>query len=249
MDSKWSQSDSYPPSFSLVNKLKDPVFIWTMVRDPLDRAMSAFYHFEASDEKTEVSASEKIKYLKKMDNYMWTYLRGSDSDSVEGLMKRYHVLGTTELFDQTMVLLAHALSLPLSLFMYLPSKVADKTAKPGKKSYVSHIPWSEEPQEVRNYKSTFKENNKKDYKLWREATKLVHHRIEKASLGKYVVEFTKKNKVTFETCGPTVKGKLDEDCRMPCGLKCIVSDDGCGYKCINKHQKKLCVKTPWHESC
>ncbi|KAH8092289.1 sulfotransferase family [Aureococcus anophagefferens] len=93
-------------------------FLWTVVREPLARGVSAFFHFEATKHRGNHSDANVVAYLESEGNFLWNYLRTNKRSAprpgdVDELLDVYDLVGTTELFDETMVVLATRLGVPL----------------------------------------------------------------------------------------------------------------------------------------
>jgi hypothetical protein len=102
-------------------QLKKKCFQFSMVRDPADRAISQFYHFEMSLKNKRIdNETEKllINFLNSMNNFLFNYLKTSKSDTPKTIFEKYSLLGVTELYSETMVLLADKLQIPLMEVLY-----------------------------------------------------------------------------------------------------------------------------------
>ena len=93
-----------------IEALRKPAFIFTMVRDPLSRCLSEFYHFEFAKRRAVNSAANKIKALEGCRDAAFHYLAPRGSVSIVDLIPIYDLIGVTELFDESIVLLAHRLA-------------------------------------------------------------------------------------------------------------------------------------------
>ncbi|KAK7241990.1 hypothetical protein SO694_0001829 [Aureococcus anophagefferens] len=114
-------------------------FLWTVVREPLARSVSQFFHFEVTRDEKDRSDEKVIarvrRYLKSEKNVLWWNVRTDGASEprpgdVDELLDAYDLVGTTELFDETMVLLATRLGVPLGDVLSIarrPREWAEKT--------------------------------------------------------------------------------------------------------------------------
>lgn len=100
-----------------------------MIRSPAERCLSLFYYHQAKKpHKTNPSASNKVSALRSCNDFIFKFVRPSDSEEwapgqlVEDV---YTFVGVSERFDESVVLLAALLRVSLSHVLYMKSsKVA-----------------------------------------------------------------------------------------------------------------------------
>jgi len=161
---------AYDPSF-FEKFIKDPIYV-TFLRDPLDRAISAFYSPDVPPHgqklefkkwyKTNVdflNTKPQVNSCCVLTNNFMSYMLGYDlldEITVENLEKRYAFVGLTEHFDESIKSMANNLGWDLS------SRRPNIRKNPGK-------PEIELPQD---FIDTFQQNNKLDYKLYETAKQI-----------------------------------------------------------------------------
>eukprot|EP00002_Diphylleia_rotans_P037098 TRINITY_DN8258_c0_g1_i1.p1 TRINITY_DN8258_c0_g1~~TRINITY_DN8258_c0_g1_i1.p1 ORF type:complete len:351 (+),score=43.36 TRINITY_DN8258_c0_g1_i1:64-1116(+) len=140
------------------------------VRDPLDRAISHFYHFNPlsrvmnfqqfyrNRDAIQKKYGGKNSVLFK-DNLMSVFLGYSQEEDIttENLQSRYHFIGLQEKFNESMVILHHVLGWNISSFYYR----------------YTHLNKDKEPvRPSEAFKKVFQSKNVLDYKLY-EASKTI----------------------------------------------------------------------------
>jgi len=161
---------AYDPLF-YEKLIKDPIYI-TFLRDPLDRAISAFYSPAVPPHgqklKWEDWYKENINFLNSkprvtshcvlINNFM-SYMLGYnllEEITAENLKKRYAFIGFTEYFDESIEQLASVLGWELNAKI---PHIRKNFNKPETKLSQDFI-------------ELFRQNNKLDYKLYETATQL-----------------------------------------------------------------------------
>ena len=130
-------------------------FVWTVLRDPTQRAVSLFFHFRVSRRKVEPSEANFAALLADpaLRNYYVRMLPlqmlPSEGNATEyGVYRRFaqHILdsydfvGVTERMDESLVVLSMLLNVPLSHVLYLKAK--------------GHGGWDDGPEHL-NYTCTY----------------------------------------------------------------------------------------------
>ena len=147
--------------------LSGPKFVLALMRNPLDRCRSMYYHLKSHGTPNDDGI---IKQLRSCTNFGVKYLGLPGDTSVEQITDRYDFLGTTERYAESVVLLTHALPMDISLgdVLYLKAKDSQKTGmRDGKgRTITRHVPYSQQSQRVRDeVEREFKPNNERDYAL------------------------------------------------------------------------------------
>jgi hypothetical protein len=233
---------------------KNLIISW--VRDPVERCMSEFYHFEVTrhnGKKNETintldTDDRKIDFMtKRCLNYQSWYLspkpakKGTPVANVlEPIMKTYDFIGVQERFDESMVSLAFQLNLSYCDILYLEAKNSTKDSSRGfldelGNSVVMHKPVEAESDAVKQYiKSGFTDRNKVDFALHAAAkarldasiASIGHERFKRA-LGKYQ-ELLRlaEGKCTAKLGGEALSAAQAH--------RCYHLDEGCGHDCTDK---------------
>ena len=119
-------------------------FVWTVLRDPAARCMSAFYHFRVLNKGVSATSHHKVTYAKQSCiNNQWRWMRSPlgrpkcaplpawdvrarneswERRSVRCALDRFDFVGVVEHFDESMVQLALAARTTLSSVLYAPAK-------------------------------------------------------------------------------------------------------------------------------
>ena len=163
-----------------MKKLKMRSFLWTMIRLPVPRCMSEYY-FTMRESRTtreshvgglrrhsresglEEAGAGKLEFIgAACSNYVFNYLIRNHSDTPESLVGGvYGFVGVAERYDESMVMLAFLLRIPLSDVLYLKSKESTM------RGLVRHLPMAEEDPDVRAHLASaeFNASNALDYAL------------------------------------------------------------------------------------
>ncbi|KAK7242678.1 hypothetical protein SO694_00016359 [Aureococcus anophagefferens] len=93
--------------------LERRVFLFTVVRDPMARAVSNYLHFGVTRKHKPHNDSDIGAYLLGMhDGPLVSYASPGPGDAPARLLATYDLVGTVELYDETMTLLKGALGVP-----------------------------------------------------------------------------------------------------------------------------------------
>ena len=223
--------------------LKMPAFVFSLIRDPLSRCLSAFYHFKVARKKIKSpTAKDKISYLKKScSNYMTGYLKPRSGkrwpkdgpETVDAIMNETTPLafiGVVELYDESMVLLAHVLNLPLGDVLYRKAKVSGEiweSVKKHRSLVVKHEHVDKEPLEVQNFVRSpdWLGRNKNDYELFRRAK-------ERIASMYATVPGLNASLATYRKLLIDATTACDDEVDSP--KTCYWEDNGCGFACLDE---------------
>ena len=84
----------------LLHSLQLPTFLVSIIRDPAERAISQYYHFEVSRKGQPASTAALIRHLSAFENAQVNYLRRFNDETVQQIMDRYGFIGVSDLFDE-----------------------------------------------------------------------------------------------------------------------------------------------------
>ena len=181
-----------------IKKLKLPCFTFTVIREPVRRCLSMFYHFTVTRGGGEPSAENKIAALDDCTNYLFSYTAPvTKSENAEDLtasavMKAYNFIGIAEMYEESMVVLAYLMDVPLGDILYIKAKVAGGA---GGRGGGKHSGLSTEPKEVQDYAAgdKFQSANKLDYELYQAAVDRINRYYEE-------VPGLKETRVSSSSC-------------------------------------------------
>lgn len=243
----WANHNKASVLWPLVNLLKKPTFIFTFIRDPVDRCLSAYYYFRAplSRGPPAIITEQKISALAQCRNAMFDYINPKEPPTlnmtttndvrrlVNGVIQAYDFIGVTGdgIFDESVHLLIRSeLRLPLQDGLYLSSKMSGG----GRDSLagVRHLPLAEEPHEVQSFAigSKFKKRSALDLELVKMVTTSIrityaHNPDLQSSLATFI-----RLRSTAEASCPIDWSKFSSTNWVK---SCYWADNGCGYKCLD----------------
>lgn len=238
-----------PPSWRLMATLRLPTLLLTMVRDPLSRAISMFYHFVYTRHPQCARGNHTLNLLGYLAskgnnhlshcsgsqgtlNFMYHYMRPPHLPNVSpiDLVGMYSFVGVVERYNESMALLAHWLHLPIWELVALDAKRSTGGGATGNRDdlghvFYAHTPIDKEPMAVREYASqTWIPANKLDYDLYRAADTALSRSLESQPTVSGIAE-------TY--------GNLLAMARKSCGTgpeirECLYLDEACAYKCVDR---------------
>lgn len=244
-----SRPDAHP-SWTGVLALKRPVFMWTMVRDPTTRAMTRYYWLMPSNKWS--STESKIGFLRQYSttagsgNEIFRYIRPSAESSMDGVFEAYKFIGVMERYDESLVVLAALLKLPLSEMLYLRSKDSSlgfKT-KDGE-VHRGHPTLDEEPKEVQDFlNNQFRQAHDLDYELLERANETLNRKIVDLKLEPSIKIFKEVLAAAQTYC------EVPDTDQIPIQkqVSCYHGDEGCNYKCLNKFRALGLLHCTWCSS-
>jgi hypothetical protein len=223
----WANHRHMPDTWPLMAKLEQRSFLWTVVRLPVGKCMSLFYMRQARSHSTPTKAA-KLKFLQGggCSNAVFDYMKRDNHDTVSGIVSAYSFIGITERYEESMVMLAFMLRVPLSRVLYLKSKDSHGGTDENHVVLIEHPPLAEEDKEVLEYALSrkFNESNALDYALYDAVSAEFNRRwsANKAELD--------RNLVTFRT----MLSRAREVCKDPDPRSGYAGDMGVGYKCMDR---------------
>lgn len=224
--------------------------LWSMLRHPASRLESAYFFYQVSRRNQEATEEGMLNYMNQttFKSFLIKYLRlkkyGSREEEIHHLIHNYDFLGISERMEESMVVLAMLLRVPLTDVVVLNSKTSGgyddgRTHK----GCVKLKPKFTTPRVDEFLRGDFLRDNA-DYLLYQAANISLDRTIEK--LG--------RDKVT---AGVLRYRRLTEDNEMACRQKaiypcpitlqnhamqskkdCYFSDAGCGHKCTDEALRK-----------
>jgi hypothetical protein len=218
----------------LVNNAVKPVVKITMIRDPIDRAISQFYY--AATKFKSLEDKGIVDFLKHhMDsNFEYGYLLGKKGMNVDEVVDQYALVGLSERFDESVVMLMEMFGLSYCDVIFSSGKIsADAVTGEGKK-FLPTIPRSEQPQDIQDFLASaeFQGSMQLDLQIYDLAKKRFDARIDQVGREQFaakVEDFRKWKGQVLEACKADL-GSGDHAWRES---HCYVGDFGCGYKCFD----------------
>ena len=229
----WANHREYARVQGRLSRLKGRRFVFAWVRNPVDRCLSAFYHFAVSRNGKEPTDDAIIQHARGCKNDVSKYIGLRRDKGAAEIMAHYDFLGMTERFEDSMLLLRHKLApllghIRLGDILYLKSK--DSNAGPGVKDdigavFVPRKPLAQQSPRVRAFfdSAEFKENNARDWDLWRTVNATVDQEINQLLSAETRAEYHKMLTDAKSKCRKFMEEKRD----------CFWNDNGCGISCLD----------------
>ena len=219
-------------------------FLWTLVREPLERHISHFYYFVkpkinhlnqsyplqhlsargsaqvAKLYKPSATDTELIQMYASIDEnrrFQSAYLEPAPRSSTAEILGYYDLVGVTDMFDETASLLATRLGLPLIDVLYIPVNMAGMEWSGIMRELAS-------PETLASVRAWGEATNYSrfaldDYKLYRDAAAGVRKAVDTRVLAKY----RRLRTVAADSCANDKSALRD----------CFISFLGCGNSCID----------------
>ena len=237
-------------------------FLWTILRDPTQRCLSQFFHFQVSRLKTEPTDKNFIKWIEENRFIHHYYLQSLSMEEqnihMEGydaiaaanqILQAYDFVGVTERLDESAVALQLLLGLATGDILYLNSKnsggfddgasprgcvyIVPKYVSGGMKEYFASPSWEKLALA--------------DTLLHRAANRSLDLTI--AQLGKERFQmaldrFRHAQRIVKERCLPIVQFPCTSGGEPVAQPNCFWGDTGCGVNCIDEVADYLNLYTP-----
>lgn len=237
------------------NRRDGKSFLWTTVRDPTLRAVSQFFHFDASRYKKEPSDAN----FQGMLQDEWIYSHYATYSSVSGtavlpqvsqraahvLSDEYDFIAVTERFDESMVVLSMLLRVPVTNVLYLQSKshggYDDGMGRVKNKRICTYIVPSFVSPGMRHYfaSADWQDRVHWDDMIYRAANRSLDLTIDALGRDKFrtrLAEYQRLLQTVRETCAnraifPCTSGGQAIPFHK---TNCLWHDSGCGNDCIDQ---------------
>ncbi|VEU39999.1 unnamed protein product [Pseudo-nitzschia multistriata] len=237
-------------------------FLWSVVREPVDRLISKYYHYSRPIEKggnRERAFSEFQHYVLDSERHDYGYYFRSlgvkrtlnpyekqhEADTQE-LLESYDFLGISERMDESLAVLKLILNLEIEDVLYLATPKAKGTTTPSGSSIDFYQHWQRtcrairEPDVTMEMKKWF---HSEEFEAYIEADVLFYKAVN-ASLDKTILEIGRERVETTVRQLKWAQKRIEEECRgarFPCSsggefqkeTDCFFADVGCGYNCID----------------
>jgi hypothetical protein len=225
-------------------------FLWSIIREPNERTISHYFFEEVSRQKMEASAEAILSFLAHKDamkkNYMIRYLKlEAVSTNMRGMiheiMARYNFIGVADRMDESLVVLAMIMQVPVADVVLLSSKISGGyDAGGGKEGCIKlakkiNFPAVDEYLQSKDWK---KDNW--DYILFQVVNQTLDKTID--HFGRANVE---REVEYLRQLAASAHHECIREAVFPCPetlpnhhelskKSCYQKDSGCGYECIDR---------------
>ena len=247
----------HPAHFLYKSRNAQKSFLWTVIREPTQRVISQFFHFEVSRRKIEPTDEEFQRFIlgsmkeKFKDYYLQTLhtkskynrARFNPVNTANAILEEYDFIGITERMDESAVLMMMLLNLPMSDVLYLSAKGKGGYDDGGghAKGHACTYIW---PSFVSPGMQEFFDTNKKwqsmvayDRALYKAANASMDLTIDALGRDRFestLAKFRRAQTVAQETCLAGTVFPCDNAGRERNDTDCIWNDSGCGVTCLDK---------------
>lgn len=245
-----------PAYYLYSNRRNEESFLWTIIREPSERIISAFFHFQVSRKGVQPTVDNFKEYLvrKRNRDYYLTSLhpflrydrdKHNPFQSANEILRSFDFIGITERLDESAVALMMLLDLRMADILYIPAKsnggydaggaqkctyIKPKSVTPAMRDLVESELWQEQ---VKN-----------DRLLYESANRSLDLTIDSLGRERFLNELNRYNearKYIQHKCFPQVV--------YPCGYNgtfildeetdCLWKDSGCGTTCLDEVATEL----------
>jgi Sulfotransferase family len=230
-------------------------FAWTVVRDPTQRAISQFFHFEVSRQNSGHSDFVFQKYLwskkKRLSNYYLQVLNDemtfvSEVNAtfiVNKILSDYNFIGVTERMDESLVALMLILKVPMGAILYLAAKssggyddggtgtcvfIQPSHLSAGMKAFFDHPRWME----VVKWDNLL-------YKAVNRSLDLTIAKLGSSRFQENLSRFRRVLQVASNRCFPREVFPCTSTGQKNRNKSCLWKDSGCGSDCLDEVATEL----------
>jgi len=237
-------------------------FLWSVVREPVDRLVSKYNHFDRRDIRRTTTSNFQNFVLNNerqdygyyfrslnVDRYLNPYNKEHEAHTQE-VLESYDFLGIAERMDESLVVLKFILNLEIEDLLYLSAPKANgtTTTRGGSSSNIDYYEnWKKEecrpiltPEVTLEMKEWF---HSEEFEAFIEADVLLY-KAANASLDKTISEIGRERVEKTVQQLRWAQRQVEEKCRhvrFPCSSQgeyqketdCFLSDIGCGHNCID----------------
>lgn len=223
-------------------------FLWTMLREPTQRYVSDFFHFDVTRKARPIHTIPRAfqRYLRhgphsNHHSLNWLAVHGyqyGQSDplrTAQSILDEYNFIGVSERFDESVVVLSMILGVPLRDALYLSSKQTGGYDALCYKIQPAHL--SSPMQRFLN-STEWQTYIAPEVELWKAANASLDLTIER--LGRNNVQ---QNLRVFQSVLKAVSETCTNVTKFPCTAQgypipenetdCLVLDMGCGLDCVD----------------
>ena len=238
------------------NRDKQQSFLWSLIRDPTDRAISSFWHMHVGKRQTEPTYENFVSILSSVEYYYIAthMIRKPPSTStnnnsmtvfddeyrwvINDILQNYNFIGISERFDESMIVLNMLLpgSVPLGDMLYMSAKVHG-----GYDNLCYYIQPNNLTTEMQQYIKSdgWKERIRRDqifYDIMNASLDKTIDVLGRSKIENTLVKFQQAQQIVSKEClsqilsGCTSDGKK----RISQETNCLFQDSACAYECIDR---------------
>lgn len=227
---------------SFASRSPDKSFLWTMLRDPAQRALSGFYYFRVHPQFGYDPNKDAVKYLKKQTNVLckWVGAKNTTPAGTQQVLHEFNFIGLLERLDESLVILQLLLNLKPQDVLYMSAKQSGHydSLRHGCKASPENVARTPKAKKYLLSHRHWKSRNAGDYLLYNAVNGSIDATIN--HIGRNVF---KKALLKFQR----IKAFADSHCKYksPCiseGVyrpkeepksNCYFEDWACGYECLD----------------
>jgi hypothetical protein len=225
-------------------------FLWSVLREPNERIVSHYFFEQVSRQKKEASEDALLSFLNESramkKSYMLRYLKlkpfGGKSPSLLGeIMKKYDFIGVSDRMDESLVVLAMIMQVPVADMAMLSSKIAGSyDAGRGQSGCVKLVPKQYYPAVDTYLQSKEWRKDNWDYVLFQVVNRTLDRTIDyfgRANVAREVESLRLLTQKVQDECISEAIFPCPETLpnhRAASEESCYFADSGCGYKCIDR---------------
>jgi len=209
--------------------LTKPAILITVLRDPVERALSQYYAFVVTGDGSSSKPDEVIEYLEDIvsGSYQLDYIRLDGASGVSRSIESYSFIGIVERLPESLVVLKHLLGLKFCDLLYATSSKVSTDTDEENRTYVPQTWLSQQAPEVRAYVASpeFSKRYEPDLQLYAASNR---------SLDQWIDQIGRKQiKEDLATFSGLLKQAESQCSDQDQNGKCYWMDAGCNYPCID----------------
>ena len=236
-------------------RIQDKSFVWSVIREPVSRLFSKFYHFEVSRANVQPSLATFQKFINTnevndyayyfktltMRKHMNPYRDDLYELFLKNLLSGYNFLGITERMDESLAVLQLLLNLKTEDMLYLSAKTSGSYELFRRKCIKIQETNVTQSMKEYVYSEMFEKFTEPDVLVYRAVNKSLDLTIEQ--IGRTKVDQTIKQLqyalvLAQEKC-KSVAFPCTDDGTIQEPNDCLFTDVSCGYKCLDEVGKSL----------
>jgi Galactose-3-O-sulfotransferase len=261
-DIRFDHGPDPTPGYTLFrDRLPEQSFLWTVLRDPTQRAVSHFFHFMVSRKKLEPTDRNFKSFLRDkafpIQDYYFHALYTKEvynrnlhkpTSVANHILRTYNFIGITERMDESFVALMMLLRLKIADILYISAKTKGGYDDAGNK----------QPQACTYIWPSFVSPGMKEFfdsKEWREIVRhdrllyeavnrsldLTIDQLGREKFGEQLRIFQEAQKISKERCLPNTTFPCDASgiFHRENTTDCLWKDSGCGTTCLDQIATEL----------
>jgi Galactose-3-O-sulfotransferase len=262
-ETRFAHGPDLSPGYTLFHKrIAEKSFLWTVVRDPTQRAISHFFHFMVSRKKMEPTDQNFISFLRDesfpIQDYYYHALYTKDifnrethkpTSVANHILRTYNFIGITERMDESFVALMMILRLRISDILYLSAKTKggydDAGGKKSGQTCTYIWPSFVSPgMEIFFNSSEWKDMIRYDRLLYEAVNRSLDLTIDQLGRERFenkLRTYREAQKFAQKRCLPNTTFPCDASGRFhrENTTDCIWKDSGCGVTCLDQIATEL----------